>query len=226
MKALEDMGVGRPSTYASIIETIQARGYVWKKGTALIPSWTAFAVVGLLEQYFTQLVDYGFTAQMEEELDHIANGQEQAIPWLHGFYFGEDQTTAARRDRNGTGMQAGGLQQMVHDQLGSIDAREVNSIPVGEGIVVRVGRYGPYVQRGDERAQVPEDLAPDELTVEKSEELLGAGSNDRVLGVDPASGLQVVARAGRFGPYVQLGGGENGSAAGAASGAASGPRPR
>ncbi len=207
VKALEEMGVGRPSTYASIIENIQARGYVWKKGTALIPSWTAFAVVGLLEQHFGQLVDYGFTAQMEEDLDGIANGSEETIPWLHKFYFGDDRS--AHRE-----IQAG-LKLMVHDQLAEIDAREVNSIPVGEGIVVRVGRYGPYIQRGEDRAQVPEDLPPDELTVAKSEELLGAGSSDRVLGVDPASGLQIVARAGRFGPYVQLGGGEatNGSAA-------------
>jgi DNA topoisomerase-1 len=213
VKALEELGVGRPSTYASIIENIQARGYVWKKGTALIPSWTAFAVVGLLEQHFSHYVDYGFTAQMEEDLDEIANGSEETIPWLQKFYFGD-----AKSDEKG--IQAG-LKLMVHDQLAEIDAREVNSIPVGDGIVVRVGRYGPYIQREDNRAQVPEDLPPDELTIERAEELFGAGSNDRVLGVDPESGSQVLARAGRFGPYVQLGGGEatNGSAASASASA-------
>jgi DNA topoisomerase-1 len=211
VKALEEMGVGRPSTYASIIENIQARGYVWKKGTALIPSWIAFAVVGLLEQHFSHFVDYGFTAQMEEDLDGIANGSEETIPWLQKFYFGDAQSDQRE-------IQAG-LKLMVHDQLAEIDAREVNSIPVGAGIVVRVGKYGPYIQSGDSRAQVPEDLPPDELTLEKAEELLGAGSNDRVIGVDPASGLAVLARAGRFGPYVQLGDssgeGANGNGAGA-----------
>ncbi|HEX3424623.1 MAG TPA: type I DNA topoisomerase [Acidimicrobiales bacterium] len=200
VKALEELGVGRPSTYASIIENIQARGYVDRRGTALVPSWTAFAVVGLLEQYFTQLVDYGFTAQMEEELDEIANGQGEAIPWLARFYFGDAAQVKTEHPSQG------GLKQMVNDQLGEIDAREVNSIPVGNGIVLRVGRYGPYIQRGDDRAQVPEDLAPDELTVAKAEELLDAGSSDRPLGDDPDTGLPVVARAGRFGPYVQLGG--------------------
>ncbi|MDQ1417600.1 MAG: topoisomerase [Acidimicrobiaceae bacterium] len=217
VKALEEMGVGRPSTYASIIENIQARGYVWKKGTALIPSWIAFAVVGLLEQHFSHFVDYGFTAQMEEDLDGIANGSEETIPWLQKFYFGD--ATSDQRE-----IQAG-LKLMVHDQLAEIDAREVNSIPVGDGIVVRVGKYGPYIQQGESRAQVPEDLPPDELTVERAEELLGAGSNDRVIGVDPDSGLPVLARAGRFGPYVQLGDGSaegsgtNGKSAGAGAGA-------
>jgi DNA topoisomerase-1 len=197
VKALEELGVGRPSTYASIIENIQARGYVWKKGPALVPAWTAFAVIGLLEQHFAQLVDYGFTAQMEEELDEIANGQEEAIPWLARFYFGDGNGSAG-----GIGA---GLKQMVNGQLGDIDAREINSIPVGEGIVVRVGKYGPYIQSGDQRAPVPEDMAPDELTVARATELLGAGSSDRVIGNDPTSSLPVLARAGRFGPYVQLG---------------------
>jgi DNA topoisomerase-1 len=197
VKALEELGVGRPSTYASIIENIQARGYVWKKGPALIPAWTAFAVIGLLEQHFAQLVDYGFTAQMEEELDEIANGQEEAIPWLARFYFGDGNDSAG-----GIGA---GLKQMVNGQLGDIDAREINSIPVGDGIVVRVGKYGPYIQSGDQRAPVPEDMAPDELTVARATELLGAGSSDRVIGNDPTSSLPVLARAGRFGPYVQLG---------------------
>ena len=190
VKALEDLGVGRPSTYASIISTVQDRGYVWKKGTALIPSWTAFAVIGLLEQYFGTLVDYGFTASMEDDLDAIAAGGAEAVPWLTGFYFGKGLP---------------GLKKMVSEQLVQIDAREINSIPIGDDVVVRVGRYGPYVQRGEERASIPEDIAPDELTVERSEELLSAGSSDRVVGTDPDSGLPVLLRAGRFGPYVQLG---------------------
>jgi DNA topoisomerase-1 len=196
VKALEDLGVGRPSTYASIISTIQDRGYVWKKGTALVPSWTAFAVVGLLEQYFATLVDYGFTAGMEDELDEIAKGGEEAVPYLNRFYFG-----------NGTS----GLKDMVSARLGDIDAREINSIPIGDDFVVRVGRYGPYVQHGEERASIPEDLPPDELTVEKAEELIHAGSTDRVIGTDPDSGLPVLVRAGRFGPYVQLGEADNGT---------------
>ncbi len=195
VKAMEELGVGRPSTYASIIATIQDRGYVWKKGTALVPSFTAFAVVGLLERHFGELVDYGFTASMEDDLDEIADGHEEAIPWLTRFYFG-----------NGTP----GLKTVVSEHLGEIDAREINSIPIGAGangqeIVVRVGRYGPYVQRGEDRASIPEDLAPDELTIEWAEELLNAPSGDRVLGNDPESGLPVLARAGRFGPDVQLG---------------------
>jgi DNA topoisomerase I len=195
VKALEELGVGRPSTYASIIGTIQDRGYVWKKGTALVPSFVAFSVVGLLERHFARLVDYGFTASMEDDLDGIAGGDEEAIPWLRRFYFGNGDS---------------GLHALVSERLDEIDAREVNSIPIGadsEGreIVVRVGRYGPYLQRGDERASVPEDMAPDELTVERAEELLAAPSGDRVLGEDPQTGLPVVARAGRYGPYVQLG---------------------
>ncbi|HUJ64133.1 MAG TPA: type I DNA topoisomerase [Acidimicrobiales bacterium] len=193
VKALEDMGVGRPSTYSSILDTIQARGYVWKKGTALVPSWTAFAVIGLLERHFGELVDYGFTASMEEDLDEIASGDCESVPWLTRFYFGDGQP---------------GLKQLVSDHLGQIDAREINSVAIGgpdSGVVVRVGRYGPYVQRGDERAPVPEDLAPDELTVARAVELLEAGSTDREVGVDPDSGLPVVVRAGRFGPYVQVG---------------------
>ena len=192
VKALEELGVGRPSTYASIIGTIQDRGYVWKKGSALVPSFTAFAVVGLLEQHFGTLVDYGFTAAMEDDLDEIAGGDEEVVPWLERFYFGG----------NGSGA---GLKQLVSERLGEIDAREVNSIPISDDIVVRVGRYGPYVQRGEERASVPEELPPDELTVQRAEELLQAGSSDRVIGTDAATGLPVLARAGRFGPYVQLG---------------------
>jgi DNA topoisomerase-1 len=195
VKCLEELGVGRPSTYATIIQTIQDRGYVWKKGAALVPSFVAFAVVSLLERHFGELVDYDFTARMEDELDHIAAGQEEALPWLSRFYFGNGRP---------------GLKTLVGDRLGTIDAREINSIPIGTDgdgreIVVRVGRYGPYVQRGEETAAIPDGLAPDELTVAKAEELLAAPSTDRVLGTDPETGLAVIAKAGRFGPYVQLG---------------------
>ena len=199
VKALEEMGVGRPSTYASIIGTIQDRGYVWKKGSALVPSFVAFSVVTLLEQHFADLVDYAFTARMEDDLDEIANGGQEAIPWLHRFYFGNGRE---------------GLHDLVHHRLGEIDAREVNSIPIaggdGDGIVIRVGRYGPYLQRGEETVSIPEDLAPDELTPERVEELLAAPSSDRLLGEDPDTGLPVYVRAGRFGPYVQLGDAEQG----------------
>jgi DNA topoisomerase-1 len=214
VRRLEELGVGRPSTYASIIGTIQDRGYVWKRGTALVPSFTAFAVVGLLEDYFANLVDYGFTASMEDDLDDIASGAEEQIPWLERFYFGEQRAGAAQPAKapghslavDGTH----GLKEAVLVHLDEIDAREVNSIRLatdadGREIVVRVGRYGPYLQRGDDRAAVPEDLAPDELTLERAAELLEHPSSDRVLGDDPVTGKTVVARAGRFGPYVQLG---------------------
>jgi len=196
VKALEEMGVGRPSTYASIIGTIQDRGYVWKKGSALVPTFTAFAVIGLLEQHFPKLVDYRFTASMEDDLDDIAGGRAEMVPWLAGFYFGR----AAEQD-------SPGLKAMVSEHLGEIDAREVNSIPIGttedgEVLVVRVGRYGPYVQVGERKASVPEDLAPDELTVQKVHELLDQPSGERELGIDPTSGHAVMAKAGRYGPYV------------------------
>jgi DNA topoisomerase-1 len=188
--------VGRPSTYASIIATVQDRGYVWKKGTALVPSFTAFAVVTLLERHFPELVDYAFTARMEDDLDEIAGGSEEMVPWLTRFYFGH----------NGDA----GLKSLVSEHLDEIDARDVNSIflgpdPEGVDVVARVGRYGPYLQRGEDTARIPEDLAPDELTVERAQELLEAPSGDRTLGTDPETGLPVIARAGRFGPYVQLG---------------------
>ena len=244
VKALEELGVGRPSTYASIIGTVQDRGYVWKKGSALVPSFTAFAVVGLLERYFGNLVDYGFTAAMEDDLDGIASGARQSLPWLTRFYFGEGGAgglpsgnggapvdAAPEAGDGGAGGPSGadssaagsgggqppagegpalGLKRVVADHLGDIDAREINSIPIGtdgEGrtIVVRVGRYGPYLQRDEDRASIPEDLAPDELTVERATAMLEAPSGDRVLGRDPASDLPVLVRAGRFGPYVQLG---------------------
>jgi DNA topoisomerase-1 len=200
VKALEEMGVGRPSTYASIIATILDRNYAWKKGAALVPSFLAFAVVQLMEQHFGNLVDYEFTARMEDELDEIARGEEDRVPWLRRFYFG-----------NG----AAGLQLMVKDQLDAIDPREVNSIPLGEDsdgtrIVVRVGRYGPYLQRGEDTASIPEDLPPDEVTIERAEELLSAPSAERELGTDPATGKMVQLRVGRFGAYVQLGSDDDG----------------
>ncbi len=197
VKRLEELGVGRPSTYASIMGTIQDRGYVWKKGSALVPSFTAFSVVGLLEEHFPDLVDYAFTARMEDDLDGIASGGEEAVPWLSRFYFGSDE-----RD---------GLKEMVDERLGEIDARAINSIPLGvtedgEMVVARVGRYGPYVQRGeDDTASIPDDIPPDELTLERAIEYIEAPSGDRELGVDPKSGLTVFAKAGRFGSYVQLG---------------------
>jgi DNA topoisomerase I len=200
VKAMEELGIGRPSTYASILQTIQDRGYVWKKGNALVPSWIAFAVVNLLEQHFTRLVDYGFTASVEEDLDSIAGGGMQSVDWLTRFYFGSDA------GKEGGIARAGGLKRLVAERLGDIDARGVNSIPLTDGVVVRVGRYGPYLERGDgERASVPEDLPPDELTAEKVDELFSAPSGERVLGTDPQTGLEVVVRAGRYGPYVSSG---------------------
>jgi DNA topoisomerase I len=216
VKAMEELGVGRPSTYASVISTILDRGYVWKKGSALVPSFTAFAVVGLLERYFADLVDYGFTASMEDDLDAIASGDEESLPWLTRFYFGSGNGAdgsgngKATPSANGSEVRRLGLKQEVNTYLGEIDAREINSIPIGTGsdgveIVARVGRYGPYLQRGDDRVSIPEDMAPDELTPARAEELLEAPSSDRVLGEDPETGLPVQVKAGRFGPYVQLG---------------------
>jgi DNA topoisomerase-1 len=208
VKAMEELGVGRPSTYASIMQTIQDRGYVWKKGPALVPTWTAFAVVGLLEGHFSRLVDYGFTASVENDLDDIANGERSRIEWLTNFYFGNaaappPDTIADPSSAAGTRISAqGGLKRMIATRLEEIDARGVNSIPLHDGVLVRVGRYGPYLQRGEgERASLPEDLAPDELTPEKVEELLAAPSGDRALGTT-ADGREVTARSGRYGPYV------------------------
>jgi len=209
VKAMEEKGIGRPSTYASTVGTIQDRGYVNKRGTALIPTWLAFAVTRLLEEHFSKLVDYDFTASMEEDLDRIANGEEQRIDWLKRFYFGEESTSGE------------GLQQLVND-LGEIDAREISTIPIGEGIVVRVGRYGPYVEEttpdgvdsatGEvaegangqvRRATIKDDIAPDEMTPAMARELLEAAADDgRVLGQDPETGRDIVAKAGRYGPYV------------------------
>ncbi|MGW0335623.1 type I DNA topoisomerase [Streptomyces sp. NPDC003011] len=208
VKELEEREIGRPSTYASIIGTILDRGYVFKKGTALVPSFLSFAVVNLLEKHFGRLVDYDFTARMEDDLDRIARGEARAVPWLRRFYFGEGTGNGGAAEAgNGDGDHLGGLKELVTD-LGAIDAREVSSFPVGDGIMLRVGRYGPYVERGEkdsenhQRADVPEDLAPDELSVEYAEELLAKPSGDFELGADPASGHQIIARDGRYGPYV------------------------
>ncbi|MFF7528284.1 type I DNA topoisomerase [Streptomyces bobili] len=211
VKELEEREIGRPSTYASIIGTILDRGYVFKKGTALVPSFLSFAVVNLLEKHFGRLVDYDFTARMEDDLDRIARGEAKAVPWLKRFYFGEGAAGpavgGAAEAGNGDGDHLGGLKELVTD-LGAIDAREVSSFPVGNDIMLRVGRYGPYVERGEkdaenhQRADVPEDLAPDELSVEYAEELLAKPSGDFELGADPSTGHQIIARDGRYGPYV------------------------
>ncbi|GHE54225.1 type I DNA topoisomerase [Streptomyces capitiformicae] len=217
VKELEEREIGRPSTYASIIGTILDRGYVFKKGTALVPSFLSFAVVNLLEKHFGRLVDYDFTAKMEDDLDRIARGEAQAVPWLRRFYFGEAASDSdsvagvangsAAEAGNGDGDHLGGLKELVTD-LGAIDAREVSSFPVGNDIVLRVGRYGPYIERGEkdteqhQRADIPDDLAPDELSVELAEELLAKPSGDFELGADPVTGNQIVAKDGRYGPYV------------------------
>jgi DNA topoisomerase I len=193
VRTLEELGIGRPSTYASILGTILDRGYVFKRGTALVPAFLAFSVVGLLEQHFGRLVDYDFTARMEDDLDRIAAGDEHRVEWLGRFYFGDGPGAADASSL--------GLQELVSD-LGAIDAREINSLEIGDGIVLRVGRYGPYLERDGQRASVPDELAPDELTLERAEELLAQPSGDRELGADPATGLAITARTGRYGPYV------------------------
>ncbi|WP_406639342.1 type I DNA topoisomerase [Amycolatopsis sp. WGS_07] len=202
---LEELGIGRPSTYASIIKTIQDRGYVWKKGSALVPSWVAFAVVGLMERHFERLVDYNFTAGLEDELDRIANGDEHRVEWLSKFYFGGDFGVEGSVGR------LGGLKKLVDGSVEGIDAREINSIPMfsdaeGHQVVVRVGRYGPYLEREvngeSQRANLPEDLPPDELSPEIAEKLFATPQEGRVLGTDPVSGHEIVAKEGRFGPYV------------------------
>jgi DNA topoisomerase-1 len=214
VKALEELGIGRPSTYESIMRTIQDRGYVDKRGQALIPSFLAFAVIGLLEGHYPRLVDYNFTAAMETQLDDIAGGDHAALDFLTSFYFGSQ--TAGAED---TIAAAGGLKKMVTENLSAIDARSVNSIPLfadeeGRGVVVRVGRYGPYLQRQlpdaaedapEDRASIPDGVAPDELTPEKVKELFLGGGGERSLGEDPATGESVQLKSGRFGPYVQAG---------------------
>lgn len=208
VKRLEELGIGRPSTYASIMQVIQDRGYVWKKGTALVPSWTAFAVIKLLEEHFTDLVDYAYTARMEDELDQIAAASLEREPWLHQFWFGDGSDGPEGDGATDAGRI--GLEKLVDEGLAKIDAAAINSIPIGvdadgEPIVVKPGRYGPYVKRGEDTASVPDDIAPDEMTVEKALELLSAPKGDVSLGTDPETGLEVYAKPGRFGPYVQLG---------------------
>ncbi|WP_010148231.1 type I DNA topoisomerase [Serinicoccus profundi] len=196
VKALEERGIGRPSTYAATVGTIQDRGYVHSRGSALVPTWLAFAVTQLLEQHFPRLVDYDFTAAMETDLDKIARGEERRVAWLQRFYFGDQASTTE------------GLRDLVAD-LGDIDARAISAVTTGDGTVVRVGRYGPYVELPGEdgetprRATVPDEIAPDEMTAAKAEELLAAAADDgRVLGTDPETGREIIARSGRYGPYV------------------------
>ncbi|MBO1766122.1 type I DNA topoisomerase [Allobranchiibius sp. GilTou38] len=212
VKAMEERGIGRPSTYAATVGTIQDRGYVRTKGTALVPTWLAFAVTRLLEEHFPSLVDYDFTASMEEGLDLIASGDRGRVEWLNKFYFGA------------AGQTVEGLREMV-EHLGEIDAREISTIDLGDGMVVRVGRYGPYVEQvvpvgvdpatgevtGEapdpdakpRRATIGDDVAPDEMSPEKARELLATADDDgRVLGKDPETGHDIIARAGRYGPYV------------------------
>jgi DNA topoisomerase I len=210
VKALEELGIGRPSTYSSIIKTIQDRGYVYKKGSALVPAWVAFAVTGLLERHFGRLVDYGFTAAMEDDLDAIASGQEHRTNWLHNFYFGGEHGVADSVARSG------GLKKLVGGNLEGIDAREVNSIKVfddaqGRPVYVRVGKNGAYLERmvageNDEptpqRANLNDSLTPDELTLEVAEQLFATPQEGRTLGVDPETGHEIVAKDGRYGPYV------------------------
>jgi DNA topoisomerase-1 len=253
IKALEDLGIGRPSTYTSIIKTVQDRGYVWKKGSALVPSWVAFAVVGLLERHFGRLVDYNFTAAMEDELDSIAAGDQHRTDWLSGFYFGlvdgpggadgsGDGSGANASGPNGSGpngsgpngsggngssrnghagsegsvSRSGGLKKLVGVNLEEIDAREINAIPLfsdseGREVVVRVGRYGPYLERmvkgedgaeKSQRANLSDELPPDELTAEIAEQLFSVPQEGRTLGTDPVTGHEIVAKEGRYGPYV------------------------
>jgi DNA topoisomerase I len=200
VKRLEELGIGRPSTWASIIQTVQDRGYVWKKGQALVPTWTAFAVVGLMEKHFDGLVDYAFTARIEEDLDSIARNERQKQDWLQHFYFGDDEEDLP------------GLKRMVEENLDSIDAAEINTFPIGldpdgHEVVVKPGKYGPYVKRGDDTASVPDDLTPDELTLEMALKLLAAPKSDEPIG--EMDGYPVYAKNGRYGPYVQWGAADN-----------------
>jgi DNA topoisomerase-1 len=191
VKKLEELGIGRPSTFASIMSTIQDRGYVAKRGRALVPTFLAFSVTGLLEQHFGKLVDYEFTASMEEDLDRIANGEEDRITWLTKFFFGTEGNP--------------GLEALAAD-LGAIDAQQINTMKMGEDIEIRVGRYGAYIQKGvgDERkfANIPETMAPDELTLQVAIDLLAQPSGERELGIHPETNLPLLAKSGRFGPYV------------------------
>jgi DNA topoisomerase I len=211
VKRLEELGIGRPSTWASIIQTIQDRGYVWKKGQALVPTWTAFAVIRLLEEHFDALVDYDFTASIDADLDDIANGARAKDQWLTRFYFGD----TGEGDSQPISAEAGfgddalrGLKRLVEENLDEIDAAEINTFPLGHDpdgneIVVKPGKYGPYVKRGGDTAGVPDDLPPDELTVAKAIELLAAPKSDEPIG--ELDGYPVYAKNGRYGPYVQWG---------------------
>jgi DNA topoisomerase-1 len=201
IKKLEDLGIGRPSTYASVMKTIDRRGYVWKKGKSLVPAFRAFAVVNLLQTYFADLVDYQFTAAMEDQLDEIARGTQDLEPWLQKFYFGDPSAH--------TELAKLGLEHMTHEQH-EFDFAAINSLTLGtapDGVVVSVrsGRYGPYLVHGEDRASIPEATEPDSLTVAVALELLAAPSNDRELGIDDASGETIFLKAGRYGPYVQVG---------------------
>jgi DNA topoisomerase-1 len=191
VKKLEELGIGRPSTFASIMQTIQDRGYVAKRGRALVPTFLAFSVTGLLEQHFTKLIDYEFTASMEEDLDRIANGETERVAWLTNFFYGSENNP--------------GLEDLSAD-LGAIDAQAINTMKMGEDIEIRVGRFGAYLQQGqgEERkfANIPEEMAPDELTLPKAIELLAKPSGERKLGTDPETGLEVIAKSGRFGAYI------------------------
>ncbi|MEA9986940.1 type I DNA topoisomerase [Subtercola sp. RTI3] len=200
VKTLDELGIGRPSTYASIISTIIDRGYVTPRGQALVPNWIAFSVVRLLEEYFGELVDYDFTAELESDLDKIAGGEEDRIDWLNGFYFGTEGHK--------------GLRDVI-DNLGDIDARAINSIALSDDITLRIGKYGPYLEVLEDvdtatgevtpprRVNIPPELAPDELTLAKAQELIDAPVvTDRVIGINPENGKSIVAKDGRFGPYV------------------------
>jgi len=204
VRRLEELGIGRPSTYASVVKTIKDRDYVWKKGTALVPTFTAFAVTNLLERYFAELVDYGFTASMEDDLDAIAAGEKDLDAWLRPFYFGDDAGASE--------LARLGLRRATAGEI-DFDLPLIYTIPIGadddgEAVIVRVGRYGATLQRGEERRPLPIETEPDTLDVARALELLAEGTGDRELGVDPATGLTVLARQGRFGPYVQLGAAE------------------
>ena len=191
VKKLEELGIGRPSTFASIMQTIQDRGYVAKRGRALVPTFLAFSVTGLLEQHFTKLIDYEFTASMEEDLDRIANGEEERVTWLTKFFYGTENNP--------------GLADLSAD-LGAIDAQAINTMKMGDDIEIRVGRFGAYLQQGQgedrKYANIPEEMAPDELTLPKAIELLAKPSGERKLGIDPTTGLEVIAKSGRFGAYI------------------------
>ena len=200
IKKLEDLGIGRPSTYASVMKTIDRRGYVWKKGKSLVPTFRAFAVVNLLEFYFADLVDYQFTAAMEDQLDEIAQGRQDLEPWLKKFYFGDESANSE--------LARLGLHHMTHEPH-EFDFAAINSLPLGEApdglpVSVRSGRYGPYLVHGGDRVSIPEATEPDSLTIDYALELLGAPSNDRELGLDD-EGETIYLKAGRYGPYVQVG---------------------